>query len=111
MIPEDLLQGLPDAAMFEQGMRELAGGRETVPALLVAVGFPRLSSLGFGAGLAGGLPAEPELKLYRLLAKQHGTDAHSQYNALLRRLVSFERALEHRVRRGVRHSQEPFAEK
>lgn len=34
----------------------------------------------------------PEHKLYLLLAKEKGDAAHSAYNALIRRLVSFERA-------------------
>lgn len=34
----------------------------------------------------------PEHKLYLLLAQQKGDAAHSAYNALTRRLVSFERA-------------------
>ena len=36
----------------------------------------------------------PEHRLYDLLAATHGDGAHSQYNALIRRLVSFERAAE-----------------
>jgi hypothetical protein len=34
----------------------------------------------------------PEHKLYALLASEKGDAAHSAYNALIRRLVSFERA-------------------
>jgi hypothetical protein len=34
-----------------------------------------------------------------LLGREHGNEAHSRYNALLRELVSFERALEARHRR------------
>jgi hypothetical protein len=34
----------------------------------------------------------PEHKLYLLLSREKGDAAHSAYNALLRRLVSFERA-------------------
>jgi len=37
------------------------------------------------------------LQLYRLL-RQQGGDAYSRYNALLRELVSFESALDHRCR-------------
>jgi hypothetical protein len=37
--------------------------------------------------------------LYALLGHEHGKEAHSRYNALLRELVSFERALEARYRR------------
>ncbi|MFN2467321.1 MAG: hypothetical protein ABR521_04210 [Gaiellaceae bacterium] len=36
----------------------------------------------------------PELRLYQLLAAEDSDSAHSRYNALVRRLVSFERAAE-----------------
>jgi hypothetical protein len=36
--------------------------------------------------------SSPEHKLYLLLAQEKGDAAHSAYNALIRRLVSFERA-------------------
>ena len=44
-------------------------------------------------------PELPEHELYFLLSKRHGVEAHSKYNALVRRLVSFERALDGRLRR------------
>jgi len=37
--------------------------------------------------------ASPEHKLYARLAEEKANGAHSAYNALIRRLVSFERAL------------------
>jgi hypothetical protein len=60
-----------------------------VPALLVLVGAPRLRELGFDVT---DTPDFPEDRLYELLAREYGDGAHSQYNALIRRLVSFERA-------------------
>jgi len=61
------------------------------PALLVAIGAPRLTRLG----VAGPETAqEPEHRLYTLLARTDGDAAHSRDNALIRRLVSFERAAE-----------------
>ena len=39
-------------------------------------------------------PYFPEDRLYEKLASSHGDGAHSQYNALIRLLVSFERAAE-----------------
>jgi hypothetical protein len=39
------------------------------------------------------IPA-PEHRLYRLLARSDPDAAHGEYNVLLRRLVSFERAAE-----------------
>ena len=47
---------------------------------------------------APGCPAQRELALYQAIAETT-TDAHSRYNALIRRLVSFECALEARSRK------------
>jgi hypothetical protein len=55
----------------------------------ISIGAPRLRSIGIE------LPsviASPEHRLYLLLAREKGDAAHSAYNALIRRLVSFERA-------------------
>jgi hypothetical protein len=38
--------------------------------------------------------ASPEIRLYELLGRDAPDTAHSRYNALIRRLVSFERAAE-----------------
>lgn len=64
-------------------------GHESVAALLVSIGAPRLRSVGIELSMP---IASPEHKLYALLAKEKGDAAHSAYNALIRRLVSFERA-------------------
>lgn len=83
---------LPGEDLVTQGMADLAQGLETVPGLLVAIGAPRLRRLGFG--LPAALPEVPEHRLYALLSETEGDAAHSRYNALIRRLVSFERAAE-----------------
>jgi hypothetical protein len=62
----------------------------SVPALLVAIGAPRLRALGLAVPDA---PPGPEHRLYQLLTRDNPDGAHAQYNALVRRLVSFERAL------------------
>ncbi len=82
-------EGLPGAELIERGLADLARSAETIPSLLVSVGAPRLRSLGFDVPPA--LP-EPELRLYRLLEKDGIDSAHGRYNALVRTLVSFERA-------------------
>ena len=46
------------------------------------------------------LAESPEIALYRRLGAEDTRDVHSRYNALIRRLVSCERALE-RARFGV----------
>jgi hypothetical protein len=85
---------LPGAELVERGVLDLAAGRHTAEALLVAIGAPRLRALGFD--LPEALPEEPERALWVLLDTS-GQDVHSAFNALRRRLVSFQRALERRV--------------
>ena len=81
---------LPAADLIATGLADLARGIESVPALLVAVGAPRLRQLGVTVPEG---PPGPEYRLYTLLAQVDSDAAHSRYNALLRRLVSYERAL------------------
>lgn len=84
--------GLPGAELILQGIADLAAGRESIEALLVAVGAPRLRRCGLHVP-EGPIPS-PEHRLYAALARSNPDSAHSRYNALLRRLVSFERAIE-----------------
>jgi hypothetical protein len=81
---------LPGSEIVQQGLNDLVLNKKTIPALLVSIGHPKLRSLGFE--IANPIP-DPEKKLYQLLSSMHGNAAHSRYNALIRRLVSFERAL------------------
>ena len=83
---------LPGEDLIEEGVADLRGQRETIAALLVAIGSPRLRRLGIE--LPDNLPENPEDRLYELLAKDEPDSAHSRYNALIRRLVSYERAAE-----------------
>ena len=83
---------LPGEDLVRQGVADLASGLETVPALLVAIGALRLRRLG--VSVPAGLPEVPEHRLYALLSATDGDAAHSRYNALVRKLVSFERAAE-----------------
>ncbi len=82
----------PGEDLIEQGIADLAKGLETVPSLLVSIGASRLRD----AGLDIPYPtfSMPEHRLYTLLQAEHSDNAHSQYNAYIRRLVSFERAAE-----------------
>lgn len=80
---------LPGADLVEAGVRDLTRGVVSTESLLVSIGAPRLRRLGFA------LPEpleDPEERLYELLRADAGDAAHSRYNALVRRLVSFERA-------------------
>lgn len=82
----------PGQDLIDAGLLDLKAGRETIEALLVAIGEPRLRRLGLE--LPEQLPTDPEHRLYELLAREDSDAAHSRYNALIRRLVSFERAAE-----------------
>jgi hypothetical protein len=81
---------LPGSDWVDQGLDDLARGVESIPSLLVSVGAPRLRMLGLE--LAPPFDT-PEHRLYARLAQDSPDAAHSRYNALIRRLVSFERAL------------------
>jgi len=83
---------LPGEELIEAGVRDLREQRETVAALLVAIGAPRLRQLE--VQLPDVLPDDPERRLYELLARDEPDSAHSRYNALIRKLVSYERAAE-----------------
>jgi hypothetical protein len=82
---------LPGADLVERGLADLERGVESPEALLVSIGAPRLRRLGFS--IATPVPS-PEHRLYELLASEDSDSAHARYNALIRRLVSFERAAE-----------------
>ncbi len=87
-----LSEAIPGADLIQKGLDDLAAGRESIEALLVRIGAPRLRSLGIP--VPADEDASPELKLYKRLASIDADSAHSRYNALIRRLVSFERASE-----------------
>jgi hypothetical protein len=82
----------PGEDMIEEGIADLRAGRETIPALLVLIGAPRLRRLGLPIPEAA--ISSPEHRLYQKLSETDPNSAHSKYNALIRRLVSFERAAE-----------------
>ena len=87
-VPHDL----PGHEVIAEGLMDLAEGRESESALLVAMAAPRLRALGLEVPEGGG--DCPSHRLYELLAEGDG-GAHSRYNALVARVVSFARAAEH----------------
>lgn len=90
---------LPGADLVSSGIEALGRGELTVEALLVAVGRRRLEAAGLIVPEAPQIGESPELALYEALRVLHPREAHGRYNGLIRRLVSFERALEARSRR------------
>lgn len=83
-------RALPGGDLVAEGLADLSAGRVTVEAALVSVGAPRLATLGIAPSRT---IANPEHRLYELLAAVEPDTAHSRYGALVRRLVSFERAV------------------
>lgn len=78
--------GLPGGQMVDAGLADLAAGRVTRESLAVSLAAPRLRREGVPVG---DVLADPERRLYRLLARSDGDLAHARYSACLRRLVSF----------------------
>ena len=82
---------LPGAELVEQGLADLREQRESIASLLVSVGAARLAAAGYDV-------VQPfddaEHRLYVLLSRSDPDCAHSRYIALIRSLVSFERAAE-----------------
>ena len=85
------MNSLPGNDLIMAGIEDLRSRRETIAALLVAIGAPKLQSLGIR--VPEWLPSNPEHRLYDLLSATDPDSAHSKYNALIRKLVSFERAV------------------
>jgi hypothetical protein len=86
------LAAFPGGDLVAEGLADLERGRETVPSLLVSIGAPRLRRIGLS--VPEGVIPSPERRLYDLLAESDTDSAHTRYNALVRRLVSFENAAE-----------------
>lgn len=87
---------LPGGLLVRRGLDDIASGVTTDEALLVMIGAPRLRALGVAVPSCG--PSDPEIELYERLAANGVNSAHARYNALIRLLVSFERALQSAVR-------------
>ena len=91
-LPDDE-QALPGQDLIEQGLADLSQDRVSEAALLVLIAAPRLRRLGIQVPDRA-LPRRCELDLYARLDERLGAAAHSYYNSLIRRIVSFARALE-----------------
>ena len=95
MIPDMELDRLPGHELVLAGIRDLENGRQTPESLLVAIGADRMRAAGLNVPPTPTSGRFPEHELYELLARDDADSAHGRYNALLRRLVSFEHALEY----------------
>ena len=97
--------GIPGWEIVWRGMKDISQGKpNTANALLVYMAAPRLRFLGFDIPEYPLRNGRPHLLLYGLLRRQK-KDAHSQYNALQRRLVSFCSVLESIRAKPLKHRQ------
>ena len=94
MALDNQLSELPGAELVATGINDLRRGTFSMHALLVLIGARRLRDAGLEIPQPCDAPERPELALYTALCEQGYEDAHARYNAYIRRLVSFERALE-----------------
>jgi hypothetical protein len=78
--------GFPGGALVDAGLAELADGKVTIGSLLVSLAERRLRREG--VPLATPL-ADPEARLYDLIARSSGELAHARYGAYLRQMSSF----------------------
>ena len=93
MSDDHLDEALPGAELVKEGLHDLEHNRITDCSLLVLIAAPRLKSLGIE------VPERPsatphEHALYERLEQRLGAGAHSYYNSLIRRIVSYEQSLE-----------------
>jgi hypothetical protein len=89
---KDVPTDFPGHELVSAGLADLAEGRESESAMLVAMASTRLRAVGYDVPISG--VERPSYRLYELLSESD-QDAHSRYNALVGRMVSFARAAEH----------------
>lgn len=82
---------MPGGELIRNGLADLERGIITIPALLVSIGKSRLRTLNIRVTHSA---PNAEQQLYDLLAEEDPDSAHTRYNALIRTLISFERAAE-----------------
>lgn len=92
-----MLKRLPGHEIVGPGLADLAAGVESEAALVVALAADRLRAAGVAVPAVP--PGRPAHRLYLRLAEEHGNGAHSRYQALVSRVVSFARAAEHATAR------------
>ncbi len=86
------LTSIPGNELVSAGIADLAAGRDTEAAMLVAMAAPRLRAVG--VDVPESAITDPSHCLYAMINSTEDK-AHSYYNALVGRIVSFARALEH----------------
>jgi len=95
MSPQAVISSnFPGAEIVSQGLTDLAADRGSISSDAVAMAATRLRDAGITVpALRAGEPAAH--RLYQRLRDEDARTAHSRYNAIVRRVVSFARAAEH----------------
>lgn len=88
MISDDL-SAFPGGDLVAKGLKDLKASVRSAEALLVLSARSRLQGLGFEVPNLEGVSQPYEHALYELLEKTHPNNAHSEYNAMVGRIVSF----------------------
>ena len=86
-------RALPGEEIVHKGVADLSRNRETDASLLVLIAAPRLRRLGIRIGRPA-FSETAEHRLYARLERRFGAGAHSRYNGLIRRIVSYARGRE-----------------
>jgi hypothetical protein len=89
-IPTDLAR-YPGGDLIAAGLQDIARETYTEEALLVLISGPRLRRLGFDVPGVVGIAKPYEHALYDAIERRRPNGAHSAYNALIRKVVSFAR--------------------
>lgn len=85
--PDEPRLKFPGDDLVATGLADIAAGRKTVEALLVAAAGPRLARAG--VTVPKHTLDTSGRELYALLEAELGTRAHSRYNALQRRVIAY----------------------
>ncbi|MGH2955283.1 MAG: hypothetical protein ACRDK9_14955 [Solirubrobacterales bacterium] len=86
---------LPGAEIVLSGIADVEAGRDSADSNAVLMASRRLRAAGIEVPPPDESSPLPSHRLYALLAAEDAAAAHSRYNAIVRRLVSFARAVEH----------------
>jgi len=86
---------LPGGEIVLKGLADLRAGLVSEDALLILIARRRLIEHGFDVLAPKNVERPYEHRLYESIERRMPKGAHSEYNALIQRIVSFENALDH----------------
>ena len=86
------LEEFPGGDLVAAGLADLETQTKSEAALLVSLAAPRLQGLGLVVPELKGVSQSYEHALYEAIEARMPEGAHAEYNALIRRIVSFANA-------------------